>query len=303
MTQEEFNESTLKALTQLTETLSDMGKTRDAMFQAMQLDSNRIDSAENRIDILMSERGDRIADEPAKKSHATDTENLEELPKYYDEPEAMTWHEAMAKYKDHPDYRLMTKEELIVACTDEEEDAIGSFYWSSSESSPNYSWVVYFNSGDELNHPKEHSLNVRVVNREMVDCKTKGWGTDEQIDESQDLRSEDLFRLLSKHEDFEKSIDEHLERDRNSIIDDDIDRIAETTITPKALLDLGFTEEYQPPIYGMAGFIYYDFSKHGIDLLSNTVSNEEPLYVFFENQFEIHNLRKLGDFILSLNEL
>ena len=178
MTQEEFNESTLKVLTQLTETLSDMGKTRDAMYQLIQLESSRVDSAEDRIDILMGERGERISNESVKKSYATDTENL----------------------------------------------------------------------------------------------------TEGQLDKSQDLT-------------------------RNSIISDAIDRIAKETITPKALLDLGFIEEYQPPIDGCAGFIYYDFSMHGVDLLSTAVSNEEPLYVFFENQHEIHNLRKLGDLITALNEL
>jgi len=90
---------------------------------------------------------------------------------------------------------------------------------------------------------------------------------------------------------------------KNSIISDAIDRIAKETITPQELLALGFTEEYQPPIDGCAGFIYYDFYMHGIDLLSNAISNEEPLYVFFENQHEIHNLRKLGDLITALNEL
>ena len=90
---------------------------------------------------------------------------------------------------------------------------------------------------------------------------------------------------------------------KNSIISDAIDRIAKETITPQELLALGFTEEYQPPIDGCAGFIYYDFSMHGVDLLSNAISNEEPLYVFFENQHEIHNLRKLGNLITALNEL
>ena len=114
----------------------------------------------------------------------------------------------------------------------------------------------------------------------MVDCQVNDTEnlTCGQLDKSQDLT-------------------------RNSIISDALDRIADTTITPKALLGLGFTEEYQPPCNSHAGFIYYDFSMQGIDLLSNAVSNEEPLYVFFENQHEIHNLRKLGNLITALNEL
>jgi len=169
MTQENINDQITKALDQITEALVGGGKTRDALYQLIQLESARVDSVEDKLDILMGERGARIADED----------------------------------------------------------------------------------------------------------------TDEQLE--------------SRVKSFEESI--------SCYLDEELDLIADATITPKALLDLGFTEEYQPPIDGMAGFIYYNFSKHGIDLLSNAVSNEEPLYVFFENQFEIHNLRKLGDFILSLNEL
>ena len=149
MKQKDFNDNVTKVLDQITEALMSAGKTRDALYQLIQFESSRVDSAEDRIDILMSERGKR----------------------------------------------------------------------------------------------------------------------------------------------------------KNSIISDAIDRIAKETITPKALLDLGFIEEYQPPIDGCVGFIYYDFSMHGIDLLSNAISNEEPLYVFFENQHEIHNLRKLSDLITALNEL
>ena len=178
MKQKDFNDNVTKVLDQITEALMSAGKTRDALYQLTQHESSRVDSAEDRIDILMSERGARIEDEDAKKCQVNDTENL----------------------------------------------------------------------------------------------------TCGQLDKSQDLT-------------------------RNSIISDAIDRIAKETITPQALIALGFTEEYQPPIDGCAGFIYYDFYMHGIDLLSNAISNEEPLYVFFENQHEIHNLRKLGDLITALNEL
>lgn len=73
-------------------------------------------------------------------------------------------------------------------------------------------------------------------------------------------------------------------------------------ITPKALLKLGFEEEYQPPIDNQAGYLYYSFKMRGIELLSNA-SDEDGWYVFNDDNYEIHNLRKLGDLILSLNEL
>jgi hypothetical protein len=67
MNQEDFNERTLEALTQITETLTEIGTTRDAMYQMIQFESARVDSAEDRIDILMSERGARIEDEEEEK--------------------------------------------------------------------------------------------------------------------------------------------------------------------------------------------------------------------------------------------
>lgn len=186
MTQENINDQITKALDQITEALVGGGKTRDALYQLIQLESARVDSAEDRIDILMDERGSRIANENAKKGQAVEPEHL-----------------------------------------------------------------------------------------------TTG--------------EDDIFRLLNAKEDFEKSIEKHLDKE--------LDTITKTTITPKALLDLGFTEEYQSDEDGTPGYIYYNFSKHGVDLMTNEVRGEEPLYVFLENQYEVHNLRKLGDLILSLTEL
>ena len=84
--------------------------------------------------------------------------------------------------------------------------------------------------------------------------------------------------------------------------DKKLDSIAETEITPKALLKLGFEEEYQPPIDNQVGYLYYTFEMWGIELMSNA-SDEEGWYVFNDDNQEIHNLRKLGDLILSLKEL
>lgn len=86
---------------------------------------------------------------------------------------------------------------------------------------------------------------------------------------------------------------------RNTIIED---HLKDENITPKALLDLGFTEEYQSPVSEYPGFIFYSFKKHGVELLSSEKGSDD-FCVFFENQDEIHSLRKLGDLVLSLNEI
>ena len=113
-----------------------------------------------------------------------------------------------------------------------------------------------------------------------------------EVDETEYLTSSkaNADKLNAAMKDFDKSCYEHL------------NRIAETEITPKALLKLGFEEEYQPPIDNQAGYLYYSFKMWGIELLSNA-SDEEGWYVFNDENNEIHNLRKLGDLITSLNEL
>jgi len=170
MEQQEFNDKVTKVLDQITEALVSGGETRDALYQMIQLDSSRVDSLEDRIDILMSERGEHKA------------------------------------------------------------------------------------------------------------------GSDFDID-----NSERFFDILKKRANFETSIDEHVERE-------------EDTITPKALLDLGFIERYQEAECGEPGFMYYDFRAHGIDVASNEVG-ENPLHVYTEDSYEIHSLRKLKNLITSLNEL
>ena len=77
MTQQDFNDKNVKALGQLTETLSEMGKTRDAMYQLIQLESSRVDSAEDKLDILMGERYSRIANEAAEEDEECELEGAE----------------------------------------------------------------------------------------------------------------------------------------------------------------------------------------------------------------------------------
>ena len=91
---------------------------------------------------------------------------------------------------------------------------------------------------------------------------------------------------------FEKRIDEHLERVQNQ------------NITPISLLNLGFTERYQEPDTGEAGYIYYSFDKHGINLTSSIVGDSEEFYVLNdETQKEIHSFTKLKALIEAISNL
>tara|TARA_R110000803_G_scaffold206817_1_gene274326 strand:- start:445 stop:1041 length:597 start_codon:yes stop_codon:yes gene_type:complete len=88
-------------------------------------------------------------------------------------------------------------------------------------------------------------------------------------------------------------------------VDEYLDDLIQTQITPNALITLGFKEEYQHSIDGIAGFLYYTLTLNTVEFCSTSLGEDEPLYVMLghEGQFSIHNLRKLGDLILSLNEL
>jgi len=109
-------------------------------------------------------------------------------------------------------------------------------------------------------------------------------------DAKKEDKDDNFLSMLNARDDFNTSIDEHLER-------------VETTITPRALLKLEFIELYQESEDGEPGYIYYNFKRHGIELTSSEVGGLFPLYVYTETSREINNLRKLGDLITSLNEL
>jgi len=79
MKQEEFNEHVTQALGQIADSLVSANKTRDALYQLIQLESARVDSAEDKIDILMNERGERIEAEEAKKDEEGEDSNFFDL--------------------------------------------------------------------------------------------------------------------------------------------------------------------------------------------------------------------------------
>tara|TARA_R110002020_G_scaffold9539_2_gene37431 strand:- start:2001 stop:2429 length:429 start_codon:yes stop_codon:yes gene_type:complete len=73
-------------------------------------------------------------------------------------------------------------------------------------------------------------------------------------------------------------------------------------ITPKALLGLGFREEYQKPDCGDAGFIYYALNADSMLLLS-TASNESEFFVYTDEDTKITSLEKLTNLVNVLQSL
>ena len=86
-------------------------------------------------------------------------------------------------------------------------------------------------------------------------------------------------------------------------IDNELDSIAETTITPRALIELGFEEMYQDVDYGEPGYIFYSHEIKGVGFYS-VDTDDKDFHIRMDNSdYEIRNLRKLRDLILSLNEV
>ena len=81
-----------------------------------------------------------------------------------------------------------------------------------------------------------------------------------------------------------------------------LDDIADTTITPRALIELGFHEVYQDVDYGEPGYIFYSRTINGIDFLSMDTEAED-FYVIVGEDFKVKNLGKLRNFIIALKEL
>ena len=95
----------------------------------------------------------------------------EKLPKYYDEPEEMAWDKAMTKYQYHPDYRMMTKEELSAQYKNNSKEYKADYYWSSSEDDSNSAWFVSFSNGYASSNYKGNTYRVRVILREKKERK------------------------------------------------------------------------------------------------------------------------------------
>ena len=89
------------------------------------------------------------------------------------------------------------------------------------------------------------------------------------------------------------------EESKKAILDD----IADTTITPRALIELGFEEVYQDVDFGEPGYIYYSHEIKGVGFYSVDTECFDFHVKLDNSDYEIHNINKLRDLILSLNEL
>lgn len=81
------------------------------------------------------------------------------------------------------------------------------------------------------------------------------------------------------------------------------DDSADTTITPRALIELGFEEVYQDVDYGEPGYIFYSHEIKGVGFYSLGTDEEDFHVRMDDSEYEVRNLSKLRDLILSLNEL
>ena len=77
----------------------------------------------------------------------------------------------------------------------------------------------------------------------------------------------------------------------------------EAIITPVSLLSLGFTEEYQKPECGDAGYLYYSLYVHGVALLSTSLDDDDGFYVFMDDNTKVTDYNKLERLVTSLREL
>jgi len=83
----------------------------------------------------------------------------------------------------------------------------------------------------------------------------------------------------------------------------DSQKLKPTVITPVSLLNLGFTEEYQKPECGDAGYLYYSLYLCGVALLSTSLDDDDGFYVFMDDNTKIEDYNKLESLVTSLREL
>jgi len=117
--------------------------------------NNRIDP-----DILQDEKDsdlEEICEQLFHEEHQASKE-------FYDEPELMTWYQAMEKYENHPEWRLPTKKELIEMYQSNKYPFENDFYWSSSGPSNYDAWAVGFNNGPtSTSYGRTNPGRVRVI--------------------------------------------------------------------------------------------------------------------------------------------
>jgi len=66
MKQEEFNDNITKVLSQIAEALVTANKTRDILYQLIQIESSRVDLIEDKLELLAEERASELEAEEKK---------------------------------------------------------------------------------------------------------------------------------------------------------------------------------------------------------------------------------------------
>tara|TARA_R100001244_G_C5140276_1_gene127725 strand:+ start:18 stop:617 length:600 start_codon:yes stop_codon:yes gene_type:complete len=188
--QQEINDIVSEALMGLKEAHEYGGKSRELLLKLLQFEGNRIDSLENKIDLLMTDRAKQLSDEAEsskrkyflsskpvggggayipKEEEVIPTPNEEiHFEDYHfevnnkDFSEAMDWDSAGNKCKG--DWRLPTIDELRLMYLSKDKLRMSEeTYWSSSEGSSYGAWAVNFSNGSTFNDSKDDSGLVRLV--------------------------------------------------------------------------------------------------------------------------------------------
>ena len=175
-------------------------------------------------------------------------------------------------------------------------------WWNREGSGINPS--LYPDTESAMKHTSSIAWSNGAYTRE---CVIKEKARKDMLDQIAEQSKEDWV-LDEEKRAFQGILDQVTEHSKEMFpeyLDESMNDITQLEITPKALLDLGFEEQYQREEMGNVGYIYYTLHLLGMELCSSVVGDDEPFHVVAgdEGEFIIHNLRKLGDLILSLKEL
>ena len=245
-----MNEKLAEALQGLAEAYKFNSESRDIIMRLLQFEGGRIDTLENKINLLMTERDEAIVNR---------------------NPE-------LFKFTEEEDERMKN---IVRNGNDGEHYADDTEYLTSSKANKERL--------DKAIKEVEHSI-AKKVGDDLQDFWEGRLGEEYDTVQREANEARDKYYKGFGIPEPDKPCDEHL------------DRIAETEITPKALLKLGFEEVYQEVDMGEPGFIYYSLDVNDIGFCSSE-QGENLFVVMDHNNLEIRNLRKLGDLILSLREL
>lgn len=90
-----------------------------------------------------------------------------------DEPEKMTWHEAMEKFPDKDGWRLPTIEELGLMYINKDKLNMSiKYYWASSEYDNSHAYYKYFYNGYQYHEDKHDDYRIRLI-RDIEEIKNE----------------------------------------------------------------------------------------------------------------------------------